>query len=93
MLEQHIQIAVMLHDIKDVYITEHEDCGAYENFLKHEVYTGSSEMKLHRDFAMSLGKEINRKEYTNSKGEKYWLGVHAFYIDLRGNVTHLCTIT
>ena len=30
---QHLDIAVQLHEIQDVYIMEHRDCGAYAKFL------------------------------------------------------------
>lgn len=29
---QHLDIAVQLHDIRDVYITRHRHCGAYSHF-------------------------------------------------------------
>ena len=33
---QHLDIAVQLHDIRDVYIMEHRNCGAYTHFLGPE---------------------------------------------------------
>src|SRR5690606_12576734 len=32
-LNEHIQLAIDLHDIRDVYIVEHQDCGAYHHFI------------------------------------------------------------
>ncbi len=32
-LLDHVQIAIDLHKIEDVYIVEHENCGAYQEFL------------------------------------------------------------
>ncbi len=91
-LDEHIDIAVALHDIRDIYIAEHEDCGAYKQFLTKETLESTSEVDLHREFALVLGKELSKKEHVNNKGEHFHLSVHGFYIDLRGNVTHLCTI-
>ncbi|GAB2561396.1 hypothetical protein [Spirosoma aerophilum] len=33
-LLQHVELAIQLHNIKDIYILEHRNCGAYKAFLK-----------------------------------------------------------
>jgi hypothetical protein len=82
-LHDHIKIAITLHDIEDIYIVEHEDCGAYKEFLNDGSFDSwEEEVKCHKEFAMALTKEI-RSEYD--------LQVHSFMIDIRGNVTLLGT--
>lgn len=49
----HLNIAIELHRIEDIYIIEHEDCGAYKTFLKKQQ-TKSGEYNRHADFAMAL---------------------------------------
>lgn len=105
-LDDHIDIAVALHDIRDVYLIEHEDCGAYKEFLIHgKGVTGIEERQLHWFFAKDLSAEIHGKEYQEKIVEKhadglqtvkdkaYHLNVHTFFIDLRGNVELLHSTT
>ena len=84
-LLDHVQIAKDLHDIKDVYIVEHEDCGAYTHFLdagKVDLSTPENERKWHYAFARELADALCRAQELN---------VHCFFIDLRGNVELLYT--
>ncbi|MGA0558408.1 hypothetical protein ACO2Q8_17235 [Larkinella sp. VNQ87] len=97
-LDEHLAIAINLHDIRDVYIIEHQDCGAYKEFLqagKFESY--DQEFEAHSAFALALSKEIHEQEYTRLKpdGQKetYHLNVHCFFIDLRGNVSLIDSTT
>ena len=84
-LYDHIAIAISLHDIKDVYIVEHEDCGAYRAFLKDAAFSSwEEEVKCHKKFAVALSKEIQ---------VQYKLNIHCFMIDIRGNVKLLDTAT
>ncbi len=82
----HLHIAEVLHAIKDVYIIEHQDCGAYKSFLdpkKVDMSTLALEKKWHKTFSVELANDIQ----TNYPG----LNVHCFLIDLRGNVELLHT--
>ncbi len=89
-LDEHLQIAVALHDIRDVYIVEHASCGAYKTFLKDGNFPSlEEEVKGHTFFATALSKEIAAKKYND--GKPYHLHVHSFMIDLRGNVRLLHT--
>lgn len=84
-LYEHIQIAITLHEIEDVYIIEHQDCGAYKTFLKDASFSSpEEETACHKKFAVALSKEIQ---------EKFKLNVHCFMIDIRGNVKLLDTAT
>jgi hypothetical protein len=84
-LFDHVRIAKDLHHIEDVYIVEHEDCGAYEKFLdadKVKMSTPDEERHCHQCFAYELAVELCNT---------YRLHVHCFFIDLRGNVELLDT--
>jgi hypothetical protein len=86
-LHDHVRIAVALHKIEDVYIVEHEDCGAYVNFLdgtKVDMSTPAKEREWHKTFATELADTLC---------ETYRLHAHCFFIDLRGNVQLLYTKT
>jgi carbonic anhydrase len=65
MVLKHVEIAVSLHQIEDVYIVEHEDCGAYKSFLVDEGLTGKpGELDCHFHFAEHLAKEIESNEWS-----------------------------
>jgi carbonic anhydrase len=84
-IHDHIQLAIDLHHVKDVYIIEHEDCGAYANLLdqkKVDLSTQAKEHACHKKFAVELANAIHKQ---------YKLHVHCFYIDLRGNVSLMYT--
>jgi hypothetical protein len=80
-----LHIAEALHDIKDVYIIEHQDCGAYKSFLVPKVgmSTLTLEKKWHQTFSVELANDIQKAHPK--------LNVHCFFIDLRGNVELLHT--
>ncbi len=87
-LLEHVRIAIALHDIKDVYIVEHEDCGAYVNFLdasKVNLSTPKAERDCHRTFGKELADELCETH------KEHKLNAHCFFIDLRGNVELLYT--
>lgn len=80
-LFSHLRVAIALHKIKDVYIIEHEDCGAYKALLNEtEIDTKAKEIKCHEEFAEHLQAEILKRHPLN---------VHCFILNLRGDVTQL----
>jgi nucleoid-associated protein YejK len=82
-LKDHLALAIQLHKIEDVYIIEHEDCGAYSNLLdlnKVDLSNKEAEIKCHTEFAVELAKNICNE---------FKLNAHCFMIDLRGNVNLL----
>jgi hypothetical protein len=84
-LIDHIELAINLHQINDVYIVEHQDCGAYSNLLdsnKVDLSTHEGEIKCHTEFAKELADFIYKS---------FNLNTHCFMIDLRGNVNLLFT--
>ncbi|MFO1066609.1 MAG: carbonic anhydrase [Pirellulales bacterium] len=84
---EHLHVAHKLHYIKDVYILEHRDCGAYREFLGEEgdfdETEEAEEYACHRKYAESLRKEIE----SWSKQHKIKLFVKCFLMDLRGHVS------
>lgn len=85
----HVRIAIALHDIKDVYIIEHEDCGAYQNFLTKEALS-AGEHSCHVKFSTALAKQIH--QFKVDDHTIVTLNVHCFLLDLRGNIEHLYSI-
>jgi hypothetical protein len=81
----HLHIAEALHHIEDVYIMEHQDCGAYKSFLekKLDMSTLTLEKHWHKTFSEELADDIQKIKPN--------LNVHCFFIDLRGNVELLYT--
>ncbi|GAB3996535.1 hypothetical protein GCM10028807_39360 [Spirosoma daeguense] len=106
-LLEHINIAIDLHKISDVYIVEHQDCGAYTHFIKNgkgKFLSIEEEKEGHKKFAVELAARIYNherphkliEEHKNKKDfkvieETFSLGVHCFFIDLRGEVELLYT--
>lgn len=84
-LMDHVRIAKKLHYIEDIYIVEHENCGAYSEFLISSSNPKRTEKEIHGDFANELSQQIKKdKEFS-------CMHIHSFYIDLRGNVELLYT--
>jgi hypothetical protein len=91
-LKEHIGIAVALHYIEDVYVVEHEGCGAYKNFVRPE-YLEAGEVECQKESAWLLARRIAGLEfpspYKKAKSDTYHLRVQCFRIDLRGSVSLL----
>lgn len=91
-LLEHVQSAIDLHQIADVYIIEHRDCGAYKVMLNKGEFGPGQEHKeetAHQKYATELAKELEKLEtkfLDNGKIVTKHLNVHAFLIDLRGDV-------
>ncbi|ACT92074.1 carbonic anhydrase [Dyadobacter fermentans] len=104
-LLEHVKIAAQLHLIEDVYIIEHEDCGAYKTYLDTGGNTGKpGEMQCHRSFAENLASEIMKTDYFYASSKKVTekpstlnevkidqlkLNVHAFFMNVTGKVFHI----
>lgn len=94
----HLDIALRLHQPHDVYIVEHRHCGAYKAFtgkdFPDEVTGWDAERLEHHHWAAELCTAIRdwypawRAAAADGKGggQPDQLGVHAFLLDLRGNV-------
>ena len=96
---QHLDIAVKLHEIQDVYIMEHRHCGAYAKFLGKKGEYGDSlrelkrEEKDHRKYAFQLRDlifEHCKKKVKDGEDAELWdVHVRCFLMDLRGSVLWL----
>lgn len=88
---EHLKLACELHDIHDVYILEHRDCGAYKLMLgkEGEFGTGPADQKreeqVHKKHADKLKKDIEKWAKENG----FDLKVQNFLMDLRGGVEFL----
>lgn len=93
---QHLDIAVELHGVQDVYIMEHRNCGAYVHFLGEQFdfddtpLGQAAEEVEHRKHAFVLRDAI----YAHCEERKRILGddklynitVRSFLMDIRGSV-------
>jgi hypothetical protein len=85
----HLEKAIELHQIKDIYILEHRNCGAYGLKLGKKGVFGDSnkeqdrEFKEHRKYTDKLTAAIGKRI---KKGKLPPLGVYSFLMDLRGDV-------
>lgn len=87
-LYDHIKLAIMLHEIEDIYIVEHMECGAYKNFLiKGTFDSEQQEQDSHKKFALQLSKNI--KGHKDPEIKK--LHVHTFMMNTRGDVSLMST--
>ena len=84
---EHLHFAYKLHHIKDVYILEHRDCGAYREFLGEAGNFDDAEPEVeeaaHYKYAMKLTGEIESWAAENN----VHLHVKSFLMDLRGRVS------
>lgn len=87
----HLAAAHELHDVQDVYILEHRNCGAYHKVFKVASVFGDTQAELdreaacHRKYAKLLEEEIEAW----SKKEKAPLRVTSFLMGVRGDVSLL----
>ena len=90
---QHLGAAIALHEIEDVYILEHRNCGAYSKvFHVCKDFDNSPsqqrlEAELHLQYAQLLQDEI--EEWARSQRPRPKLNIHKFLMGLRGDVTVL----
>ncbi|MCC3157818.1 hypothetical protein LJ737_11265 [Hymenobacter sp. 15J16-1T3B] len=88
-LFEHLEVACQLHDVRDVYILEHRNCGAYRVFLGDEgafgdsVHDHAAEYALHNQYAQRLADKI--RAWSEARPQ-YPLQVRCFLMDLRGGV-------
>lgn len=99
----HLDWAYQLHHIKDVYVIEHRDCGAYGLMLQAEGKfppappadpAADREADVHGRYAGRLQKLIvqwvaHKKAEDAAKYKDLDLGFHSFLMGLRGEVSVL----
>lgn len=90
---EHLDVACQLHHVRDVYILEHRNCGAYQKFLADAGTFDDSpaqcqqEHARHQEYAGQLAAKI--RQWSAASG--YPLRVHQFLMDLRGDVELLAS--
>lgn len=80
----HVDVARELHDIREVYILEHRQCGAYRKLLGLAFggdEDAGAEAQAHADAALRLRLQIQARHPD--------LNVRAFLMDLSGGVIEL----
>ncbi|WP_221390875.1 hypothetical protein [Dyadobacter sp. NIV53] len=106
-LLNHIDIAIDLHDIRDIYIMEHQNCGAYRAFFKddlgdYDIQGAEKELIDHSKYSLRLSDllqayfPVRKAELHSAKdslAEKFGkeINIHCFMMDLRGDVKLLHT--
>lgn len=91
----HLGLAIELHNVADVYIVEHRNCGAYRKFLGLDYGDTTAEQarerRDHAEWAFRLRDAI--LDWTRARGKEEGtpveLNVRCFLMDLRGHVTLL----
>ncbi len=89
----HLQAAIELHNISDVYILQHRNCGAFHKvFHATKDFSDSKQDQIdekseHLKYAKLLESEI--KSWAQAQKPKVSLRVHRFLMELRGNVVEL----
>ncbi|WP_145092711.1 hypothetical protein [Anatilimnocola aggregata] len=90
---KHLELAHKLHHIKQVYVLEHRDCGAYKEFLGAEgafdPSEAQSEVWCHTFFARRLRAVIEAWSSANKGPNEEILIVKSFIMGLDGNVSPL----
>ncbi len=84
----HLKLACDLHDIQDVYILEHRNCGAYKEMLGKAGNFGVSaaEQKREKSSHKKYADQLNHDIVKWAKENGYQLTVQNFLMDLRGHV-------
>jgi len=77
-LDKHIELAEQLHDITQVIVLDHIQCGAYKIFYNLPSITRADEIALHRQNFIIFKQTINRK-YPH-------LNVSSYIMDLDGSI-------
>lgn len=92
---EHLKLAVALHNITDIYIVEHRNCGAYNYFRQLDYGNSPAEQDREQHDHTRHAFELADRIADWSKGEQraggvpLQLNVHCFLMDLRGDVIRL----
>ena len=80
-LDTHIGLAQQLHDIKEIIVIDHMNCGAYKILYNKDSLTEDKELALHKQ---------NFKIFKNTIKQKYpTLRVRTLLMKLNGEVVEL----
>jgi carbonic anhydrase len=59
--DKHIELAEQLHDIKDVIVVDHMQCGAYKIFYNQPSISRENEINMHKENFTLFRQTMNRK--------------------------------
>jgi hypothetical protein len=79
--DKHIELAEQLHDITDVIVLDHMQCGAYKLFYNLQSIPRANEIEKHKDNFIKFTQTINQK-YPH-------LTVSTYLMDLDGTIVAL----
>ncbi|WP_373651671.1 hypothetical protein [Schlesneria sp. DSM 10557] len=87
--------------LTDIYIVQHEDCGAFRFYMEKNSsdMSDNDELEMHESYSQALVDDIKAsfREVYNAIDtncipvQEKMPRLHTFYMDLRGHVTHLST--
>ncbi len=60
-LDKHIELSEKLHEIKEVIVIDHMNCGAYKIFYNKETISEKDEIDLHKQNLLKFRKTIKSK--------------------------------
>jgi hypothetical protein len=80
--DQHFELSHQLHDIYEITIVDHMDCGAYKLRYTPQELAGDGEYKLHIE-------NLNQAEITIKQKFPFIKKVNKYIMDLTGNSTLL----
>lgn len=89
--QEHLAAAVELHGVRDVYILEHRNCGAYHQVFRVAPEFGLSEAEQRREAKCHWKYARQLEQWLKVWGQEHnWpLRTHKFLMDLRGHVSVL----
>lgn len=76
--EKHIALSKMLHNIDEIIVVDHMDCGAYRIFHNDPEMTKEKEYQLHRENLAKFKEVMNEKHPS--------LKISTFLVETDGNV-------
>ncbi len=76
--DKHIELSKKLHNIEEIIVVDHMDCGAYKILYEQSEMTKKKEYQLHRENLEKFKKAMNEKHSS--------LKVTTFLVDIDGNV-------
>jgi len=90
---QHLEAAIALHQVEDIYILEHRNCGAYSKVFHvcHDFDNSPGHQQAEADCHLKYAKWLERKikRWASRQATPPKLKVHKFLMGLRGDVTVL----
>ena len=71
---KHLELSIQLHNIKELVIIDHMDCGGYKKFYNKKKLEPDEERKLHHQNLNKMGAYI-KQNFPNLKVNKYLMNL------------------